>query len=121
MPGATANALASGRSLEPAALLYKVAGKMFAIVSLRGSANVIVKCDPYLAQTLRERYSGVGHRSHLDRRFWISIDLYADVPLKEVKRLAAHSYQLVFAKLPRKQQAAIDASHADGKRLNSGL
>src|SRR5262245_30345539 len=112
MPGATANALASGRSLEPAAVLYKVAGKMFAIVSLRGSANVIVKCDPYSAQTLRERYSGVGHRSHLDRRFWISIDLDADVPMKEVKRLAEHSYQLVFAKLTRKQQTAINALRA---------
>src|SRR5262245_42582875 len=41
MPGATANALASGRSLEPAALLYKVAGKMFATLYKKiGRAHV---------------------------------------------------------------------------------
>jgi predicted DNA-binding protein (MmcQ/YjbR family) len=56
---------------------------------------------------LREQCTGVGHCSHLDRRFWISVD--ADVPAKEVKRLAAHSYELVCAKLTRKQKAELAA------------
>jgi predicted DNA-binding protein (MmcQ/YjbR family) len=96
--------------LEPSVLLYKVGGKMFAILAIRGFAHVIVKCDPYLAQTLREKYRGIGHRSHLDRRHWISIELEADVPMKEIRRLVEHSYQLVFASLTRKQRATIAAA-----------
>jgi predicted DNA-binding protein (MmcQ/YjbR family) len=93
----------------PLVLIYKVMGKMFAILSVRGTENVILKCDPHLAETLREQYAGVGHRSHLDRRFWISVDLDADVPSEEIERLAAHSYDLVRAGLTRKQNAELEA------------
>ena len=86
MHGAVAQPMAASRGFDP---------------------NVILKCDPDLAESLRERYSGVGHRSHLDRRFWISVSLDADVPAAEIKRLAAHSYAQVCAKLTRKQQAEL--------------
>jgi len=82
---------------------------MFAILEIRGIENVILKCDPNLAQALRQQYVGVGHRSHLDRRYWISVSLNADVPLNEIKRLVAHSYQLVCDGLTRKQKAALAA------------
>jgi predicted DNA-binding protein (MmcQ/YjbR family) len=58
---------------------------------------------------LRAHYAGVGHRSHLDRRFWICVDLDSDVPAEEIDRLATHSYQLVRDKLTRKQKAELDA------------
>ena len=107
MHGAVAQPMAASRGSTPNVLIYKVMGKMFAILSVRGDPNVILKCDPDLAESLRERYSGVGHRSHLDRRFWISVSLDADVPAAEIKRLAAHSYEQVCAKLTRKQQAEL--------------
>nr|WP_284732136.1 MmcQ/YjbR family DNA-binding protein [Sphingobium nicotianae] len=90
--------------------MYKIMGKMFAILSLRGEAYVIVKCDPFQAELLRERYQGIGHRSHLDKRFWISVDLASDVPEEEVARLVDQSHDLVRASLTRKQRAAL----ADG-------
>ena len=62
-----------------------------------------------LAQSLREQYEGVGHRSHLDRRFWISVNLDADVPKEEIERLAGHSYALVCEGLTRKQKAELAA------------
>jgi predicted DNA-binding protein (MmcQ/YjbR family) len=68
---------------------------------------VILKCDPTLASVLRKDYTGVGHRSHLDRRFWISVRLDADVPLKEIKGLVSLSYDLVCAKLTAKQKTAL--------------
>lgn len=82
---------------------------MFAILSVRGEEYVILKCDPHLAELLREKYAGVGHRSHLDRRFWISVSLDADVPKAEIARLVAQSYALVSASLTRKQQAELAA------------
>jgi len=106
-PGAHATAPPGPGRRAPTALIYKVAGKMFAILGIRKEAFVILKCDPRLAEVLRDQYRGVGHRSHLDRRYWISVSLDADVPLAEVERLAAHSYDLVCASLTRKQKAEL--------------
>ena len=109
-PGAVAEPVTAPRGSSPIALMYKVMGRMFAILSVRGAAYVILKCDPQLAEILRAQYAGVGHRSHLDRRFWISVELDADVPADEIERLAAHSYELVCAGLTRKQRAELEAS-----------
>ncbi len=104
-PGAVAAPLPSA----PGVVMYKVMGKMFAILERRRMEAVILNCDPHLAEALRAQYAGVGHRSHLDRRFWICVDLDADVPAEEIERLAAHSYDRVRAKLTRKQRAELDA------------
>lgn len=102
-PGAVADPYAPARATTPLILIYKVMGKMFAILSVRGEEYVIVKSD--FADMLRQEYAGIGHRSHLDKRFWISVALDADVPAPEVKRLAKASYELVVASLTRKQRA----------------
>ena len=104
-PGATSTQLPSA----PGVLLYKVMGKMFAVLELRKLEAVILKCDPVLIGVLKEQYTGVGHRSHLDRRFWICVDLNADVPVKEVVKLAAQSYDLVRSKLTRKEKTELEA------------
>jgi len=106
-PGATFAPAPGPQGRTPQAILYKVMGKMFAIVGLGKIEHVILKCDPHLVEALRETYGGVGHRSHLDPRFWISVELDADVPADEVARLADNSYDLVCAGLSRKQRAEI--------------
>lgn len=111
MPGAVAAPLPSARGV----LIYKIMGKMFAILTTRRIPDVILKCDPHLAEIMRERYAGVGHRSHLDRRYWISVTLDADVPADEIERLAAHSYDLVCAKLTRSQRAELGALSPPGR------
>lgn len=96
----------------PAVTLYKIMGKMFAILEDgKKTRGVILKCDPHLAEVLREQYAGVGHRSHLDRRFWIFVDLGegSDVPDAEVARLIAQSYDLVAAGLTKTQRAQLAA------------
>lgn len=108
MPGAVGEPMTAARGSTPLVILFKVIGKMFAILSVRGTENVILKCDPHLAEVLREQYAGVGHRSHLDRRFWIAVDLDADVPAEEIERLVAGSYALVRAGLTKKQRAALE-------------
>lgn len=104
-PGAVGAPLPSA----PGVMIYKVMDKMFAILEVRRVEVVILKCDPLLADILKAQYAGVGHRGHLDRRFWISVDLNADVPADEIERLAAQSYDLVCAKLTRKQKAELAA------------
>jgi len=107
LPGAVGEPMTASRGKEPLVLIFKVMGKMFAILAVRGTQNVILKSDPHLAEILREQYAGIGHRSHLDRRFWISVDLDADVPEGEVERLAEASYALVCAGLTKKQKAEL--------------
>ena len=106
-PGVTTVAGMPPRSSTPNTLRYKVMEKMFAILSVRGAEWVILKCDEHLIEVLREQYAGVGHRSHLDRRHWISVSLDADVPQAEIERLADQSYDLVCAGLTRKQMAQL--------------
>jgi len=89
--------------------MYKVVGKLFAILEVRKVQCVILKCDPHMVDILKEQYAGVGHRSHLDRRFWICVTLDADVPTDEIVRLIEDSYALVCAGLNRKQKAELAA------------
>jgi predicted DNA-binding protein (MmcQ/YjbR family) len=104
--GAVAEPMGRGAK-GPLVLIYKVAGKMFAILGARAEQFVILKSDPHLAEVLREQYAGIGHRSHLDRRFWISVSLDADVPTDEIERLADASYYNVCAGLTKKQKAEL--------------
>ena len=104
MPGAVGEPMTASRGSEPLVLIYKIMGKMFAILGVRGEPYVILKCDPFRADMLRETYQGVGHRSHLDPRYWISIALDADVPADEIEALVAHSREQVAATLTRKQR-----------------
>ena len=109
-PGATTLARSPPRSTKgPLVLDYKVMGKTFAILQVRGEALVILKCDPHLAEILRDQYTGVGRRTHLDPRHWICVWLEADVPTEEIERLAAQSYDLVCAGLTKKQKAELGA------------
>jgi len=109
-PGAEGHPFTPRKNSPPLVVIYKVMRKMFAILSVRGVEDVILKCDPVLISTLRKDYAGVGHRSHLDKRFWISVRLDADVPAKEIRRLISLSYDLVCANLSAKQRAELARS-----------
>jgi predicted DNA-binding protein (MmcQ/YjbR family) len=106
-PGAIPVLLSARKGSPPISAMYKVMGKIFAIVSLRENEFVILKCHPHLVTVLRAQYSGIGHRSHLDRRYWISVDLDSDVPSTEIKRLISQSYELVCDTLTARQKTEL--------------
>ncbi len=101
MPGAEASPMARGVTL------YKVMGKMFAILEVNKAKGVIVKCEPALMDLIKSQYTGIGHRGHLDRRFWLHVDFTGDVPTQEVLRLITHSYEQVCAGLTKRQREAL--------------
>jgi len=109
LPAAEAVPAPAPRGAAPLGLMFKIMGKMFAVLSLRGDEYVVLKCDPHLADMLRAKYEGIGRRTHLDPRHWIAVSLDADVPKKEVERLAQQSYALVVSGLTKKQQAELAA------------
>ena len=48
-------------------LVFKAAGKIFALVNLDGDLNINLKCDPALALELRERHSSVIPGYHMNK------------------------------------------------------
>lgn len=93
------------------ASMYKVADKIFAIVSKK-TGYVVLKTQPESVPMLKEMYKGVGHKTHLDKRHWIAVELDADVPMKEVQRLVSLSYDLVLADAKSKRKAKKVAKRA---------
>lgn len=93
----------------PGVLVYKVMGKMFALTAADNAVSISLKCDPHLAEILRDAYQGVTAGYHLNKRHWNSVRLDADVPQAEIIRLIGHSYDLVRASLTRKQRAELAA------------
>lgn len=73
-------------------------GKMFALVS-EGSSPVrlSLKCDPQLAELLREKYETVLPGYHLNKKHWNTILCSGQVPIDELQDLIRHSYELVTA------------------------
>lgn len=110
MPHATSAPMPAPKGRETGVVIYKVMGKMFAIVSTRDEPFVILKSEPNQAMMLRDQYDGVGHRSHLDPRFWICVMPESDVPTKTIKHLVEHSYQQVVATLTRAQKGKLGIS-----------
>jgi predicted DNA-binding protein (MmcQ/YjbR family) len=100
LPGAT-----EGYPFGEGALVFKVGGKMFAIV---GATSVSVKCDPGYAVALREQYPAVTPGYHLDKRHWNTVELDGTVPSELVSEWIEDSHDMVVAGLSRAQRALLN-------------
>lgn len=71
-------------------------GKLFAIIADSSQPlRVSLKCDPQLAQNLRDKYESVQPGYHLNKKHWNTILLTGQLSDDEIKDLARHSYLLV--------------------------
>ena len=78
--------------------VYKVGDKMFALISeTKDPINLSLKCDPQLAEILREKYVTVMPGYHLNKKHWNTILLTGELPWEEVQGFIRHSYDLVVA------------------------
>jgi predicted DNA-binding protein (MmcQ/YjbR family) len=76
--------------------VYKVNNKMFALVTEKKvPVSISLKCDPLLAETLREKYESVMPGYHLNKKHWNTILLAGQLEWDEVKDLITLSYNLV--------------------------
>lgn len=88
-------------------LVFKVLGKMFALIPLNPNESefyTCVKCDPEYAIELREKYEGIAPAYHFNKKYWNMIYLDSDVPESLIKELIDHSVQEVLKKLPKRVQ-----------------
>ena len=72
--------------------------KMFALIhDDTKPLRISLKCDPILAETLREKYETVVPGYHLNKKHWNTIICTGQLADNEIKDLANLSYQLVTA------------------------
>lgn len=80
----------------PNTAVYKVNDKMFALMTEKKlPVQLSLKCDPLLAETLREKYETVLPGYHLNKKHWNTILLTGQLSWDEVKDLIRLSYNLV--------------------------
>jgi predicted DNA-binding protein (MmcQ/YjbR family) len=86
----------------PHTSVFKVAGKMFALSALRSRPlKVSLKCDPDLAEALRDSYQEIQPGYHLNKRHWNTVTLDGSLSDAMVRGMIEDSYDLVVAGLPR--------------------
>lgn len=82
------------------AAVYKVyngeEGKMFALIAEgKTPLRISLKCDPLLAQHLREKYDEVQPGYHLNKKHWNTIVVSGQLKDQEIFDLINLSYRLV--------------------------
>jgi predicted DNA-binding protein (MmcQ/YjbR family) len=76
-------------------LVFKKAGKIFALVNLDEDLSINLKCDPALAIELRERYSSVTPGYHMNKKHWNTVLLDGSVPDKIILSWIDHSFDRI--------------------------
>ena len=86
-------------------LVFKVMGKMFALMAVDTPDDqpprINLKCDPALAEILRETYQAVQPGYHMDKRHWNTVICDGSIPDDEIREMIDNSYALVVEKLKK--------------------
>jgi predicted DNA-binding protein (MmcQ/YjbR family) len=88
-------------------LVFKIGGKMFAVVVLEPAAVWLsFKTTPEEFAELAER-QGIIPAPYSARYHWVALETEDALPIKELERRIRASYDLVFEKLPKKTKATL--------------
>jgi predicted DNA-binding protein (MmcQ/YjbR family) len=81
--------------------VFKVVGKMFALVPVDGALTMTLKCDPELAIWLRQKYAAVVPGYHTNKKHWNTVVVDGSIPDDELREMIDHSWDCVVAGLPK--------------------
>ena len=80
----------------PDTIVYKTNGKMFLLLAINESPlRFNVKCNPELAQELRENHSSILPGYHMNKKHWNTIIVDTSLTQKQLKSFIKHSFDLV--------------------------
>lgn len=97
-----------GFPFNDTALVFKVAGKMFALLDLsEDSRGISLKCDPELAIELREQHPEVTTAWHFNKQHWNGVNLGGSISQELLKKWIDHSYEIVFLTLKKKDREGL--------------
>ncbi len=96
--------------------VFRVEGKIFALSNPEVvPVKINLKCEPRLAELLREEYQAVVPGWHMNKRHWNTVSTGSDLPDELVRDQISRSYDLIVASLPKRVQAELEY-----KRLSQG-
>ena len=90
-------------------LVFKIGGKMFCVLNLepeRDETLISFKVTDEEFVTLQET-EGIIPAPYMAKNKWVAMEDLNVLPVDELKRLLKQSYELVFARLPKKIQAEL--------------
>ena len=93
-------------------LVFKLNGKMYALIGLEDGNRCNLKCDPERALELRVSYEGIIPGYHMSKKHWNTVYFDRDVPEKLIIELIDHSYELIFNSFSKKIQAELNEHEA---------
>src|SRR5437764_12994120 len=89
----TKTKVTEGTPFGETVLVFKVAGKIFALMSLdEVPATANLKCDPDLARDLRDRYEQERPGYHMNKRHWNTVEIDSGIRRFELRTLIDRSY-----------------------------
>ena len=99
-----------GFPFDEETLVFKVMGKMFALVPLEHADRISLKCDPEYAIELREKHpDAIEGAWHMNKKHWNTVYIYQQITEKLLRHLVKHSYDLVVSKLKKADKLALKA------------
>ncbi|MCU1528535.1 MAG: hypothetical protein JWP75_2298 [Frondihabitans sp.] len=85
--------------------VYKVRGKVFAIMPLDAEgSSITLKSPPDEAAELVREHRAIIPGYHMNKRHWITVDLDGDLPDGLAEELIEASYRSVIATLPKSRR-----------------
>ncbi|PTN10702.1 MmcQ/YjbR family DNA-binding protein [Mangrovibacterium marinum] len=89
-------------------LVFKVMGRMYVLTDLESEFAINLKCDPDKAVELREQYASITPAFHMNKTHWATIRINGTLSDAQLQKWIDESYQLVAAKLTRKQKEELN-------------
>lgn len=88
--------------------VFKVGGKIFALSQLdRVPLRVSLKCEPGLADQLRESHPAIVAGYHLNKRHWNTVSIDGSLADRLLEDMVEDSYDLVISGLPKARREAL--------------
>jgi predicted DNA-binding protein (MmcQ/YjbR family) len=103
--------VAATQPFGPDTLVFKIVGKVFMLLSLdEVPTRINLKCEPDRAVELRESYAAIIPGYHMNKKHWNTIIIDGTLQRSFIQEMIRDSYELVVAKLPKKQKEALERS-----------
>ncbi len=93
----------------PNVLVFKVKGKMFTATDIETFNGFSIKCVPETIEELRAQYDALQEPSYFSKKHWSNVVVDGSIPDNLLREWLDISYNLVVAKLTKKERLELEA------------